>query len=335
MDVEQVKVYDRQIRLWGQESQRRLLDATVLFYGLSTTTIEAAKNICLSGTKIIIKDGRSIDENLPENIKQSCFIPRPTSSYASVGGAICASLKEMNPLGHIHQIDEITEDVISKTTCIVIDTELSWEELRKLNITAESHNVGIVLVLNFGGLCVNWFNFNDHDVVDVIGPDAVGYHGVPDGQKREYKTEQISFRDFNLVERDLFTMGVTGCKLQGRIGARLRPAELLLKMIFVMQKENCSAREAFEKISSTDTAARPSLETAYRMFFCTDGTMEDEDNQLCKVLDTKKGTVFLPVCTIVGGILCNEIRKFITKVQVPVDNGIVVTLSAGVITTRI
>jgi len=337
MDVEQIKVYDRQIRLWGQESQRRLLEATVLFYGLSTTTIEAAKNIFLSGIKIIVKDGRPIDKTLPLNIRQSCLIPRPDPSFNSVGAAVCNGLKEMNPLGSIHQIDEITEDVISKINCIVVDSDISWEEFSKLNILAGVHNVGMCFVANYGGLCMTWFNFHQHHVVDVIGPDAAGYHGVPDGEKREYKTEDMTYRDLSAVTHDLHVMGVTNGnqKLQGRIGVKLRPAELLIKMIFLMNKEDCTAKEAFEKISGSESASRPTLENTYRMFFGTNGSTGKEDEKLCDVLESNKGRVFLPVSTIVGGILCNEIRKFITKVQIPVDNSIVVSLSAGAITARV
>ncbi|KYK63889.1 putative SUMO-activating enzyme subunit 1, partial [Toxoplasma gondii TgCatPRC2] len=42
------RVFDRQIRLWGVESQRRLLSSHVLLVGLTSIHVELAKNLALS-----------------------------------------------------------------------------------------------------------------------------------------------------------------------------------------------------------------------------------------------------------------------------------------------
>ncbi|EJW78765.1 hypothetical protein WUBG_10325, partial [Wuchereria bancrofti] len=44
-------VYDRQIRLWGLETQNRLRSSTVLVAGLSGCGSEVSKNLMLTGLK--------------------------------------------------------------------------------------------------------------------------------------------------------------------------------------------------------------------------------------------------------------------------------------------
>lgn len=41
--------YDRQLRLWGSQGQRRLAESTILLLGASTAGVEALKNLVLPG----------------------------------------------------------------------------------------------------------------------------------------------------------------------------------------------------------------------------------------------------------------------------------------------
>ncbi|MCP9264414.1 SUMO-activating enzyme subunit 1 [Dirofilaria immitis] len=54
-------VYDRQIRLWGLETQNRLRNSTVLVAGLSGCGSEVAKNLMLTGLKsLTLLDNKTI-----------------------------------------------------------------------------------------------------------------------------------------------------------------------------------------------------------------------------------------------------------------------------------
>jgi len=50
---DEAALYDRQIRLWGLDAQKRLRGAKVLIIGLSGLGAEVAKNIILSGVKSV------------------------------------------------------------------------------------------------------------------------------------------------------------------------------------------------------------------------------------------------------------------------------------------
>jgi ubiquitin-like 1-activating enzyme E1 A len=55
--------YDRQIRLWGQEAQKRMRDARVLIVGVSAIGAEVTKNVVLSGMNVTIYDDVLIQES--------------------------------------------------------------------------------------------------------------------------------------------------------------------------------------------------------------------------------------------------------------------------------
>lgn len=60
---QEAELYDRQIRLWGLESQKRIRAARVLLCGLNGLGAEVAKNIILSGVKsITLLDHHSVTE---------------------------------------------------------------------------------------------------------------------------------------------------------------------------------------------------------------------------------------------------------------------------------
>lgn len=60
---DEAELYDRQIRLWGIESQKRIRSAKILICGLNGLGAEVAKNIILSGVKsVTLCDHKNVSE---------------------------------------------------------------------------------------------------------------------------------------------------------------------------------------------------------------------------------------------------------------------------------
>ncbi|XP_052902131.1 SUMO-activating enzyme subunit 1 [Anopheles moucheti] len=60
---QEAELYDRQIRLWGLDSQKRLRSARILIAGLNGLGAEIAKNIILAGVKsVTLLDDRKVTE---------------------------------------------------------------------------------------------------------------------------------------------------------------------------------------------------------------------------------------------------------------------------------
>lgn len=103
MDGEQLTeqetaLYDRQIRVWGADAQRRLSKAHVLVGGIQGTIAELCKNIVLAGVRsVTLVDDRPVTE---EALNANFLIPPDEMDYAgrSTAEVCCDSLKDFNPM---------------------------------------------------------------------------------------------------------------------------------------------------------------------------------------------------------------------------------------------
>ena len=57
----EVEQYDRQIRLWGVDAQRRMRDALVMVAGMDALGTEVVKNLVLAGVSVILADGETVE----------------------------------------------------------------------------------------------------------------------------------------------------------------------------------------------------------------------------------------------------------------------------------
>lgn len=92
---DEAELYDRQIRLWGLDAQRRLRAASVLLIGLKGLGAEIAKNIILSGVKsVTLMDPNAIDEE--DKMSQFFVSSAPVGKNRAVASAAPAQL--LNPM---------------------------------------------------------------------------------------------------------------------------------------------------------------------------------------------------------------------------------------------
>jgi hypothetical protein len=71
------KIYDRSIRLWGKDSQQRIMTAKVLVVGLRSLSAEVCKNLVLAGTRIDPIPTRRATSGIwrPATLKCTCCSP--------------------------------------------------------------------------------------------------------------------------------------------------------------------------------------------------------------------------------------------------------------------
>ena len=101
---EQAAVYDRQLRVWGVEAQRRMGQSKFFVAGLTGLASEACKNIVLAGvgTVTLLDDGAPAGEAAPGNfLAASAAADDPSLTAAE---ATAATLREMNPFGEVRVV---------------------------------------------------------------------------------------------------------------------------------------------------------------------------------------------------------------------------------------
>ncbi|NP_001234811.2 SUMO-activating enzyme subunit [Solanum lycopersicum] len=95
---QETAIYDRQIRVWGVDAQRRLSKSHIFVSGLKGTVIEFCKNIVLAGVgSLTLNDDRLVTEEL---LSANFLVPSDenVTSGKSLAELCCESLKDFNPM---------------------------------------------------------------------------------------------------------------------------------------------------------------------------------------------------------------------------------------------
>ncbi|MBA0834889.1 hypothetical protein Gotur_013835 [Gossypium turneri] len=98
---QETALYDRQIRVWGADAQRRLSKSHILVYGMKGTVAEFCKNIVLAGVgSVTLVDDREVTE---EALSANFLILPDENLYhgKTLAEVCCDSLKEFNPMVHV------------------------------------------------------------------------------------------------------------------------------------------------------------------------------------------------------------------------------------------
>ena len=110
------KVYDRQIRLWGADAQRRIQASRVLFLGLGPANVELCKNLVLAGFSATICDHRKVDAaSLGYN-----FFADAESIGKSAAEASIENIAELNPFADV-KIGNISSCTDAKTADALVE----------------------------------------------------------------------------------------------------------------------------------------------------------------------------------------------------------------------
>ncbi|KAK3194929.1 hypothetical protein Dsin_026239 [Dipteronia sinensis] len=140
---QETALYDRQIRVWGADAQRRLSKSHILACGMKGTVAEFCKNIVLAGVgSLTLVDDRLVtEEALSAN-----FLVQPDESMfggKTIAEVCCDSLKEFNPMvrvsvekGDLSSFGlEFYEkfDVVVVSCCSFTTKKLVNEKCRKLS----------------------------------------------------------------------------------------------------------------------------------------------------------------------------------------------------------
>ncbi|KAK6924654.1 THIF-type NAD/FAD binding fold [Dillenia turbinata] len=300
MDTEELTeqetaLYDRQIRVWGVDAQRRLSKANVLVSGLKGTVIEFCKNIVLAGIgSLTLIDDRLATEDL---ISANFLIPPDESVYGGKSLAeLCGdSLKDFNPMVRVSvEKGELSSfgaefyekfDAVVVSCCSLTTKKSVNEKLRKLSKRVAFYTV---------------------DCRDSCGEIFVDLQSYTYSKKKldetvECQMQYPSFEEATVIPWQALPRKVSKLYFAMRVVERFEmiegrnPGETSvadLPSVLKLRKEICEAQSVNESFIPEALLGR-----------LLAGTRE-----------------FPPVCAIVGGILGQEVIKAISGKGDPIKN---------------
>ncbi|XP_066591258.1 SUMO-activating enzyme subunit 1 [Prorops nasuta] len=300
----EAELYDRQIRLWGVESQKRLRSAKVLLIGANGFAAETAKNIILAGVKsVTFLDHRNL------SIEDTCsqFLAPKTEIGKNRAQASLQRAQNLNPMVKVTAETENVNDKSDKYFAdfdVVCATQCDIFQLQKINNACREHNIKFFAGDVWGTIGFTFADLKTHEFVeDVIQSKKVCVPEGGDPIKKE-KFENITVtvkRTENFVPFNQI------------LGLDELPKDSEIYYIILALWKY---RSKYGQDPLPDQRNRDELKREIEGII----TYHKLGDKLNYYLDCDLYAQVSPVCAILGGIMGQEIIKAVSQKEAPHNN---------------
>lgn len=321
--ADEIALYDRQIRLWGTDTQLRLRSAKVLVINLGGLGTEIVKNLVLGGLNTIeIMDSHTVKE---EDFAAQFFLPNDDSIVGQLKlPLVSAAIKELNTrvnlLINTKSFAEVEPDYY-KNFDLVVATELTKDEILTLNELTRHRGIPLYV----GGL---------HGMFGYILTDLIKHESVKlserGNQPRKANTAINPVKTITNVEVDekenkeivtvldeyvplseIFSSKKLPKQLNRRQLKRLSPALPLIMSLLGIDRpadpaddvDKALLKSVLAKVCKSLGLAESVITEEYLDAFSTQAFAE-----------------FAPVSAVLGGILAQDIIQYLGKKESPINN---------------
>jgi len=307
--VEASVQYNRQIHLWGLESQIKINNSKIAVIGLNGFTCEVCKDIVLAGVGLVaVCQSGTIDEN---DVETQFFIS--SSDIGKNKAQVWASkLSELNNLVKVaansdNLIDKSDEDLEK----FFKDFDLVFVSSTSLNFLNRVNNITRKLGILFSaGSCFGFYGY--------IFSDFLEYSYKPDHTKGDMK--KCSYVPVSKVFHSHWTT-LTNYK-------KIHKLYFAIQVLFIFKEKfdrlplsNSHDEEALVKLKN-ELLTSQQLSTEFIL------------DSYIKSVGHSSISEISPVCSIVAGFAGKQIISAITRVNIPIDNLFLYTaMEQGIIET--
>lgn len=303
---DEAALYDRQIRLWGMECQKRLREARILIIGLNGVGAEVVKNLTLSGmNSITILD----DTEVTESDKTAQFFVASSELGEKRSEASLAAIQELNP--NVKILVE-TGDPNTKPDSFFADfdaifaTGCDIDLLIKIDkICRDTKEVQFY--------CADTWGFYGYCFLDLLHHNFKNYVKTTEPESNEKPSTSTDSQ--KMVEQKLDYYPLGRCML-AKVGEGLKKR---INKVFVLLHVVNHFRELKGRYPAAETHEKD-YEQLKKIRTAVSKTMGVDVN---KISDDMLNFVFgelSPVCAAVGGVLANEMIKGLSKKGLPIHN---------------
>jgi len=317
---QEAQLYDRQIRLWGLDAQKRLRNAKLCLIGMRGLGCEVAKNLVLSG----INSMKLVDSSVvTEEDATSQFLAPRDKIGENRAEASLERLQQLNPMVDVTADKSATTEKDAeffKQFDIVIATNCAKDELVRINNICRAEKVKFYAgdIMGFYGF--SFMDLIEHEYVEeehtkqvaAEEPKADGDEPATKKQKTEEETKKTVKKAMSFVSLEEAVKVDWSSELYAKRVKRMDPSFFLLQVLFAFRGEvganprPCHRAEDLEKLKSVRDSTLKSLSVP----------VEKVSDEYLELLFSELS----PVCAIVGGVLAQEVIKAISNKDSPHNN---------------
>jgi len=320
---QEAELYDRQIRLWGLDAQKRLRASRVCVLGVGGLGCEVAKNLVLAGVKAL----KLVDDALvSEEDATSQFLAPRDKVGSNRAEASLARLQQLNSMVEVTaEAGAASEKELPffQQFDVVIATELPKEQLVRINSLCRPHNILFYAGDVFGFFGWSFMDLVSHNYVEEVTQPAGGQEATTEGSEppvKKAKQDSGTETETKTVKKAMAFVSFAETlkvdwksELYAKRIRRMDPSYFLLQVLFAFQ-----ASEGVTRPRASNKAADLAKLCSLR-----DSTLGAMSVPLEKVPDSSLALLFSqlsPVAAILGGVLSQEVIKAISNKDAPHNN---------------
>ncbi|XP_069194852.1 SUMO-activating enzyme subunit 1 [Procambarus clarkii] len=306
---DEAALYDRQIRLWGLDAQKRLRTSRILVAGVCGMGAEVAKNLVLSGVKsLTLLDHRTITEI------ETCsnFLVPHDALGKNIAEASRERAQILNPMVEVSSdtsnIDDKTDEYFTKFDVVCV-SRCRREQLLRINNICRKNKILFFAGDVFGMIGYMFTDLKDHQYVEEVKKRK---EIEQDGKKQTVEeTKMVKHTETFVPLSQALDVDWSSKKYASQL-KRTSPAYFIMHIIL-------------EFISLHGRLPDPTRrsEDEVELLTIKNALLEKMGVPQEKVNNQFAGLVFgqvSPVCAIVGGVLAQEIIKAVSQKDPPHNN---------------
>ncbi|XP_043522570.1 SUMO-activating enzyme subunit 1 [Frieseomelitta varia] len=302
----EAELYDRQIRLWGLESQKRLRAAKILIIGLNGYGAEIAKNIILAGVKAVtFLDHRNV------TVEDWCsqFLAPKESLGKNRAEASVPRAQNLNSMVDVKadtsNIDDKPDTYFSEFN-VVCATQCTIMQIKRINEACRKHNVKFFAGDVWGLLGYTFADLMTHEYAeDVVQTKKIQISDSGEPMQKE------KFENIVVTEKHIETFVPFKSILNVTKSSLPKDSEIYY-MILIM----FNYREKYGKDPLPSERESEKLKAEADIII----KKYDLEDKIDHLIESDLYAQISPVCAIVGGIMGQEIIKAVSQKGTPHNN---------------
>lgn len=313
LSEEEASLYDRQIRLWGLESQKRLRAVRVLLAGLNGLGAEVAKNLVLAGIKsITLLDHKTVTE---ADFSTQFMIARGDVGKNRAHSSV-EYVANLNPMVEVRAEDDRLvdkqEEYLGKFDVVCCCEGLAREALTRVNALCRRRGVKFYCGHTWGFFGYFFSDLIEHAYTQEV-PVLPGTKGVLAGPSLEKNgsSEQVA----STVIKKVMTCVPLSKALQvkaGKAGTGLdrktSPYFFLLHVVLRFYDKHRAAPLECDRTELVSLRDEVAAELSVDKERIPDSLFDTIYREMC------------PTCAVVGGVLAQDIIKVASCKDPPLKN---------------
>ncbi|XP_061168662.1 SUMO-activating enzyme subunit 1-like [Saccostrea echinata] len=312
---DEAALYDRQIRLWGLDAQRRLRAAKVLLIGLKGLGAEITKNIVLAGIKSI-----TLLDNTKSTEEDSCsqFLISRADLGKNRAEASLEHTQRLNPMVEVVADTQSVEDKADKFFTkfdVVCATCCKQSTLLRINKICSAHNIKF-----FGGDVFGFYGFmfsdlGEHEYAEEVPkPKPKDEEGEPAAKKaKKEETEMVTVKKSVSFSRLQSALDIDWSSQSAqRKLKRIPNTYFIMQVLHDFMNNNNRCPDVKQKENDIKLLIEQKTVTLEKLKL-SPSLLSDEFASFCFA-------ELSPVCAIVGGVMGQEIIKAVSLKDQPHDN---------------